>query len=67
VPSPTTQQGLQTLFDELGAEKLLYGSDGGYSHRAVIKRALMQINYLKASPQEKEKILGKNALRLVGL
>jgi predicted TIM-barrel fold metal-dependent hydrolase len=65
VPSPTTQQGLQTLYDELGADKLLYGSDGGAFHPGTIHRALIQIRHLQAPDEDIETILSKNALNLV--
>jgi len=65
--SGLTQQGMQALFDELGADKLLFGSDGGSMHRAVTANYLRQVRSLAAPQEEIDKILGLNALRLLEL
>ena len=61
------QLALQTLYDELGADRLLFGSDGGCMHPATTIFHLRRIRSLRASEEDMEKILGLNALRLVGL
>ena len=63
--SGPTQLGIQRLYDELGPEKLLFGSDGGLGHRAVTTSYLRRIEHLDAPKEHKEMILGKNALRLI--
>ena len=54
------------LYNELGAEKLLFGSDGGIGHPAVTTAYLRRLDLLEAPPEDKEKILGTNALKLIG-
>ena len=65
--SGPTQWGIQTLYDELGPEKLLFGSDGGIGHRAVTTAYLRRIEYLEAPEEHKEMILGTNALKLINI
>ena len=60
-----TQQGIQTLYDELGPDKLLFGSDGGAFHPATTADYLRRIRALKAPQEDIKKILGLNALRLL--
>ena len=60
-----TQQGIQTLYDELGPGKLLFGSDGGAFHPATTADYLRRIRALKAPPEDIDKILGLNALKLI--
>ncbi|MFH1476286.1 MAG: amidohydrolase family protein [Verrucomicrobiota bacterium] len=63
--SGPTQWGLQKLYDTLGPEKLLFGSDGGLGHPAVITAYLRRIEHLKAPAEHKTMILGTNALRFI--
>jgi len=60
-----TQQGIQTIYNELGAEKLLFGSDGGASQSATTADYLRRIRALKASSEDIDKMLGLNAMRLI--
>jgi predicted TIM-barrel fold metal-dependent hydrolase len=60
-----TQQGIQTLYDELGPDKLLFGSDGGAFHPATTTDYLRRIRALKAPQEDIEKILGLNAMRFL--
>lgn len=60
-----TQQGIQTLYDELGAERLLFGSDGGASSPAATADYLRRMRALKAPSEDIDKMLGLNAMRLV--
>jgi predicted TIM-barrel fold metal-dependent hydrolase len=60
--SGPTQQGIQTLYDELGADRLMFGSDGGSGHPAVVANYLRRIRALRAPAEDIEKILGLNAL-----
>jgi predicted ATPase len=59
------QQLQQTLYDELGPEKLLFGSDGGLGHRAITTAYLRRIDRLKAPQEHKAMILGGNALKFI--
>jgi len=63
--SGPTQWGLQRLYDELGPEKLMFGSDGGIGAPAVTTAYLRRIDRLRAPPEHKEMILGANAMRLL--
>ena len=63
--SGPTQQGIQTLYDELGPDKLLFGSDGGSMHPAVTANYVRRIRALRAPAEDIEKILGLNALRFL--
>jgi predicted TIM-barrel fold metal-dependent hydrolase len=63
--SGPTQQGIQTLYDELGPDKLLFGSDGGASSPAVMANYLRRVRALKAPREDIDKILGLNALRFL--
>lgn len=63
--SGPTQQGIQTLYDELGPDKLLFGSDGGSLHPAVTANYLRRIRALRAPAEDTDKILGLNALRFL--
>jgi len=65
--SGPTQQGIQTLYDELGPDKLLFGSDGGASHPAVMANYLRRIRALRAPAEDIDKILGLNALRFLNI
>jgi len=63
--SGPTQQGIQTVYDEVGPDKLLFGSDGGSLHPAVTTNYLRRIRALDAPAEDIEKILGLNALRFL--
>ena len=63
--SGPTQWGLQKLYDTLGPEKLLFGSDGGIGHPAITSAYLKRIARLDAPPEHKEMILGGNAMRFL--
>jgi hypothetical protein len=65
--SGPTQWGIQTLYDKLGPEKLLFGSDGGLGHRAITTAYLRRIGRLKAPKEHKEMILGGNAMKFLGI
>lgn len=63
--SGPTQWGIQKLYDELGPEKLLFGSDGGLGHPAITGAYLRRIERLAAPEEHKKLILGENALRFL--
>ena len=63
--SGPTQWGIQTLYDKLGPDRLLFGSDGGIGHPAVIKAYLRRIDELDAPKQHKQLILGGNAMKML--
>lgn len=63
--SGPTQWGIQKLYDSLGPEKLLFGSDGGTGHEAVTRAYLRRIDCLQAPTHHKQMILGENALRFL--
>jgi len=63
--SGPTQWGIQTLYDRLGPEKLMFGTDGGIGHPAVTTAYLRRIDRLKAPLDHKEMILGLNAKRFL--
>ena len=64
--SGPTQWGIQRLYDELGPSKLMFGSDGGLGHPAVIRAYLRRIARLRAPEEDKAMILGGAALRFIG-
>jgi len=61
------QQGLQQIYDALGPDKLMFGSDGGSFHPATVTWYMARVRALRAPAEDLEKILGLNALRLLGL
>jgi len=63
--SGPTQLGIQSLYDQLGPDKLLFGSDGGLGHKAVTTAYLRRIDRLNAPQEHKEMILATNALKLI--
>jgi uncharacterized protein len=65
--SGPTQQGIQGLYDALGPDKLMFGSDGGSGHPAVTANYLRRVRALRALPEDINSILGLNALRFVGI
>jgi len=62
--SGPTQQGIQTLYDEPAADKLLFGS-GGSRSAAWTGNYLRRIRALRAPAEDMEKILRLNALRFL--
>ena len=65
--SGPTQQGIQGLYDALGPDKLLFGSDGGMGRPAVTANYLRRIRALRAPAPDIAAILGDNALRFLRL
>ena len=63
--SGPTQWGIQKLYDELGPDKLMFGSDGGIGSPAITTAYLRRIERLKASEEDKRLILGINAMRFL--
>lgn len=63
--SGPTQWGIQKLYDALGPEKLMFGSDGGLGHPAVTTAYLRRIRHLNAPESDKQLILGINATRFL--
>ena len=63
--SGPTQWGIQTLYDELGPDKLMFGSDGGIGPAAIIQAYLRRIERLRAPREHKAMILGGNAMRFL--
>ena len=63
--SGPTQWGIQKLYDELGPERLMFGSDGGIGTPAITAAYLRRIERLKAPEEDKQKILGINAMRFL--
>jgi predicted TIM-barrel fold metal-dependent hydrolase len=63
--SGPTQWGIQSLYDALGPEKLLFGSDGGCGPAAITTAYLRRIERLRAPAAHKDMILGENALRFI--
>jgi predicted TIM-barrel fold metal-dependent hydrolase len=61
------QQGMQAIYDAVGPGKLMFGSDGGSFHPAVVTWYLRRAKAMRLPPEHLEQILGLNALRLVGL
>ena len=63
--SGPTQLGIQTLYDTLGPERLIFGSDAGCGPPAIIKAYLRRMDRLHAPLPHKEMILGLNAQQLL--
>jgi predicted TIM-barrel fold metal-dependent hydrolase len=63
--SGPTQWAIQTFYDELGPEKLLFGSDAGCGPPAIATAYLRRIDRLRAPARHKEMILGLNARRFI--
>ena len=63
--SGPTQWGIQKLYEHLGPEHLMFGSDGGLGAPAGIKAYLLRIARLEAPAAHKQMILGENALRFL--
>jgi len=60
--SGPTQLGIQTLYDELGPSKLMFGSDGGIGPAAVTTAYLRRIARLNAPDEDKQLILCDTAM-----
>jgi predicted TIM-barrel fold metal-dependent hydrolase len=60
--SGPTQWGIQRLYDALGPERLLFGSDGGCGPAAITTAYLRRIERLRAPQEHKAMILGQNAM-----
>ena len=60
-----TQWGIQQLYDHLGPEKLMFGSDGGLGHPAINRTYLKRLARLEAPEADKKLILGENAWRFL--
>jgi len=63
--SGPTQLGIQTFYDELGPDKLMFGSDGGIGSPAVTTAYLRRIARLDAPEEHKRMILGENAMKFL--
>ncbi|MDP6775876.1 MAG: amidohydrolase family protein [Candidatus Latescibacteria bacterium] len=63
--SGPTQWGIQTLYDELGPDRLMFGSDGGIGSPVITAAYLRRIDRLQAPEEDKRKILGTNAMRFL--
>lgn len=63
--SGPTQWGIQKLYDELGPEKLLFGSDGGIGHPAVTTAYIRRVMAMDAPEEHKKMIMGENAVRFL--
>jgi uncharacterized protein len=63
--SGPTQWGIQRLYDGLGPDKLLFGSDAGLGPTSITSAYLRRIDRLDAPPDHKTMILGANALRFL--
>jgi uncharacterized protein len=63
--SGPTQWGIQSLYDALGPEKLLFGSDGGCGPASITSAYLRRIDQLNAPEEHKRMILGENALKFI--
>ncbi|MFC1607160.1 amidohydrolase family protein [Candidatus Latescibacterota bacterium] len=65
--SGPTQWGIQKLYDALGPEKLLFGTDGGIGPASITTAYLRRIERLKAPSEHKDMILGLNAKRYLAV
>ncbi|MBN1293168.1 MAG: amidohydrolase family protein [Candidatus Latescibacteria bacterium] len=63
--SGPTQWGIQALYNTLGPEKLMFGSDSGIGNAAITTAYLRRIDRLKAPQEHKDMILGLNAKRFL--
>ena len=59
--------GMRRIVKDLGASRILYGSDGGIGHPSAIAYALRIINQLDITDTAREKILSENARDLLGI
>jgi len=60
-------RGLREMVKEIGADRIMFGTDFPYGYPHVIKYELAKINLLEISDEGKEKILWKNIAKLVNL
>ena len=65
--SGPTQWGMQALYDRLGPDKLMFGTDGGIGHHSITTAYLRRIDRLNAPSEHKEMILGLNAKRFMSI
>ncbi len=65
--SGPTQWGIQALYNHLGPDKLMFGTDGGIGHRSIITAYLRRIDRLDAPSEHKDMILGVNAKRFLSM
>ena len=63
--SGPTQWGIQALYDELGPDRIMFGSDGGIGSPAITTAYLRRIDRLTAPQEDKRKILGITAMRFL--
>ena len=63
--SGPTQWGIQTFYDELGPDRIMFGSDGGIGSPAITTAYLRRIDRMKAPEEDKRKILGTTAMRFL--
>lgn len=59
--------GVKRMVEEIGADRIVFGSDAGFCHRGMIEYGIKRILQLKISEGEKEKILGLNMARMLGI
>lgn len=65
VPSGVPSGVMRTVIDDVGAEKILFGSDLGYDERDVQWYQLEKIRQLGLSDKALEAVLGGNAQRII--
>lgn len=58
---------LQKMAERVGPDRILFGTDAGFSGPEMVLYHLDNIHALPISKNDKEKILGGNAARLVGI
>jgi len=63
--SGPTQWGIQKLYDALGPDKLMFGSDGGCGPASITAAYLRRMARLRAPEEHKAMILGGNAMRFL--
>lgn len=63
--SGPTQWGIQTLYDELGPDRLMFGSDGGIGSHAITRAYLRRLARLEAPEDDKRKIMGISGMRFL--
>ncbi|NQT67743.1 MAG: amidohydrolase family protein [Actinobacteria bacterium] len=60
-------RGLREMVKEIGADRIMFGTDFPYGYPHVLKYELAKVNLLEISKAEKEKILWRNISRLINL
>jgi predicted TIM-barrel fold metal-dependent hydrolase len=63
--SGPTQWGIQKLYDELGPDRLMFGSDGGIGSQAITRAYVRRLARLKAPEDDKRKIMGISGMRFL--